>query len=223
MKTGNGGCPVLTAITVALFSGVCFAFNDTGFQYWSKAGVSTNINKDWKFTFEEEFKLGDDGGNLYSRHSDVGFVYKGLADWVELGFNYRYVSEKGGKDDWRRERRPHMNITLKGQLFGLGVSNRSRFEYRNREKKKDLWRYRNKVTLKLPLELTKLKLQPYLADEVFFNFDAEGYNKNRLYSGVSFDLSKNLKGDIFYIWQVSRSGGDHKEIHVLGNTLKLYF
>jgi len=105
MKTGNGVCPVLTAITVALFSGVCFAFNDTGFQYWSKAGVSTNIN----------------------------------------------------------------------------------------------------------------------ADEVFFNFDAEGYNKNRLYSGVSFDLSKNLKGDIFYIWQVSRSGGDHKEIHVLGNTLKLYF
>jgi len=96
-------------------------------------------------------------------------------------------------------------------------------EYRDRENKKDVWRYRNKFMMKIPLELTKLKLQPYLADEVFINLDKEGYNRNRLYSGVAFNLSKNVKGEIYYLWQSSRSGGGWNEINVLGTQLKFYF
>lgn len=103
------------------------------------------------------------------------------------------------------------------------MSDRSRLEYRDREIKKDIWRYRNKLTIRLPLEFTELKLKPYLADEVFINLDEEGYNRNRLYGGVSFELSKNLTGDIFYLWQSSRSGGGRKDINVLGTALKFHF
>ena len=77
--------------------------------------------------------------------------------------------------------------------------------------------------MKFPLELTELKLQPYLADEVFINFDDEGFNKNRVYFGASFKLSKNLEGNIFYLWQSSRSSGDWKDINVLGIGLKYRF
>jgi len=223
VKIKNWSCFIVTVIAIVLISEVCFAYDDEGFQWWSTAGVSYDINKDWKVTFEEEFRLGDDGGHLYYHHSDLGFVYKSLADWIDLGFNYRGVFEKDSKGEWRQENRPHLNITLKGKLFDLDLSDRSRFEYRDRENKKDLWRYRNKFTVKLPLELTKFKLQPYLADEVFINFDEEGYNRNRLYSGASFKLSKNLEGNIFYLWQSSRSGGDWKDINVLGVGLKYHF
>lgn len=51
--------------------------------------------------------------------------------------------------------------------------------------------------MKLPLELKRFKIQPYLADEVFLNFGEGGYNRNRLYSGVSFRLSSNIKGSFF--------------------------
>ena len=223
MKIKNWSCFIVTVIAIVLISEVCFAYDDEGFQWWSTAGVSYDINKDWKVTFEEEFRLGDDGGHLYYHHSDLGFVYKSLADWIDLGFNYRQAFEKDNKGEWREENRPHLNITLKGKLFDLDLSDRSRFEYRDRENKKDLWRYRNKFTVKFPLELTKLKLQPYLADEVFINFDEEGYNRNRLYSGASFKLSKNLEGNIFYLWQSSRSGGRWKDINVLGAGLKYRF
>jgi len=193
------------------------------FQYWSSANVSLDIDKDWKITFAEEFRLGDDAGHLYYHHSDLGFVYKSLADWIDLGVNYRKVFERDSKDKWRQENRPHLNVMLKGKLFGLDLSDRSRFEYRDRENKKDLWRYRNKVSVKLPLELTSLKLQPYLADEVFINFDEEDFNKNRLYAGLSLKLSKNIKGEVYYLWQSSKSGGDWKNINVLGTGLKFYF
>lgn len=223
MKVKNWACFVVTVITVVLISEICFAFDDEGFQYWSTAGFSFDIDKDWKVTFEEEFRLGDDGGHLYYQHSDLGLVYKNFGDWIDLGLNYRQIFEKDSKGKWRPENSPHFNITLKGRLFDLDLSNRARFQYRDRENKKDVWRYRNKVTVKLPLELTKLKLQPYLANEVFINLDEEGYNRNRLYSGVSFKLSKNLKGNVFYLWQSSKSGGGWKNVNVIGTGLKFYF
>jgi len=223
MKARNSTYLLVTVIAVLLIGEICFTFDDGDFQYWSTAKFSFDIDKDRTFTFGEEFRLGDDAGDFYRHHSDIGFVYKSLADWIDLGFNYRKVFEKDSKGKWRQENQPHLNVTLKGKLLGLDLSDRSRFEYRDRENKKDLWRYRNKVTVKLPLELTSLKLQPYLADEVFINFDEEDFNKNRLYSELSLKLSKNIKGEVYYLWQSSESGGDWKALNVLGTQLKFYF
>ena len=224
MKARNSMCFVVTLIAVLSISGTCFAFDDGDFQSWSSIGASFDINKDWKCTFEEELRLGDDAGELYYHHSDLGFVYKSLADWIDLGFNYRQVFARGDSEsEWTQENRPHLNITFKGQLFDLDVSNRARFEYRDREDKKDLWRYRNKVTVKLPFEFTELKLQPYVADEVFFNLDGDGFKTNRVYSGFSFQLSESIKCNVFYLWQSSESGDDWKDANVLGTQLKFNF
>jgi hypothetical protein len=214
---------VILAMVILLVGRTCFASDDGDFQFWSKARVYFDIDKDWGFSFEEEFKFGENAGNLYSHHSDFGFEYKSFADWVDFGFYYRQAYEKDSEDKWREEHRPHLDVTLKGKLFDLGLSDRSRLEYRDREKAKDVWRYRNKVKATLPVELTRFKLKPYVADEVFFNVDAKGYYRNRLYGGVTFGLSKDVKGDVYYLWQSSRSGGDWEEINALGATLKFYF
>ena len=217
-------CFLAALICGGLLSGPCFAFDDGDFQYWSTADGSFDINKDWKCSFEEEFRFGDDAGELYYHHSDLGFVYKGFAEWIDLGFNYRQVFERTDSEgEWTQENRPHLNVTLKGRLFGLSVSDRSRFEYRDREDKGDLWRYRNKVTVKLPLELTELKLKPYLADEVFVPLDDDNITKNRVYAGVSFKVLENMTGEVFYLWQSSRSAGDWNDTNVLGTRLKFRF
>jgi hypothetical protein len=213
---------------VLIFAGFlgesCFAFDDGDFQYWSSAGVSFDINKDWKCTFDEEFRFGEDAGEFYYHHSDLGFVYKGLTDWIELGFNYRQVFDRTDSEgEWKQENRPHLNVTLKGRLFDLDVSNRSRFEYRDREDKEDLWRYRNKFTVKLPFELTALKLKPYLADEVFIPLNDDNITRNRIYAGVSFTVLEDITGEVFYLWQSSRSDGDWKDTNVLGTRLKFRF
>jgi len=96
------------------------------FNTGARRNFPFDIEKDWKITFEEEFRLGDDAGHLYYHHSDLGFVYKSLADWIDLGVNYRKAFEKDSKDKWRQENRPHLNVTLKGKLLGLDLSDRSR-------------------------------------------------------------------------------------------------
>jgi len=217
-------CFIAALICAGFLSGPCFAFDDGDFQYWSSAKVSFDINNDWQCNFEEEFKFGDDAGELYYHHSDLGFVYKSFADWIDLGFNYRQVFERTDSEgEWTQENRPHLNVTLKGQLFGLNVSNRSRFEYRDVEDNEDHWRYRNKVTVKLPLELTELKLKPYLADEVFVPLNDDNITKNRVYAGVSFKVLENVTGEVFYCWLTGRTADGWKDINVLGTWLKFRF
>ena len=210
-------------ICAGFFSGHCWAYEDEGFQFWATASASFDNGKKWKGKFAQEFRLGDDGGHLYYEHSDLGFTYTGVANWIDVGFNYRQIFEKDGGGEWWQENRPHFNITLKMQLFDLDLSDRSRFEYRDRENKDDLWRYRNKITVKFPLELTPLKLQPYIADDVFINFDKEDFNKNWFYSGLSLKVSERLKGEVYYLWQSSESGGEWKDVDVLGLQMKFYF
>ena len=213
---------IIIAIIVALISETCSAFDDGDFQYWNTTGFLFDLNKDWEFTFEEELRFQDEGSRLYYHHSELGFVYTGYADWVEFGLNYRQVTSRNSNDDWVMENRPHLNVTLMTKLAGLNLEDRSRFEFRDRNEKDDIWRYRNKLTVEFP-KLTTLQLQPFIADEVFINFDREGYNNNRLYAGSSIMLTKTIEADIFYMWQSSRSDGGRKDINVLGFKLEIAF
>ena len=223
MKAKDWMRNIVAFVVITLVSGICFAYSDEGFQYWSGASASVNINKDWKVTVEQELRMGDDGGNLYYEHSDLGFVYKGLADWVDLSFNYRQIYEKDGKDHWQPENRPHLNLTFKGRMFNLPVSNRSRLEFRDLDNKEDVWRYRNKIEVRFPWKFTAFELQPYLGDDVFIDLDEEDFTKNWLFSGVSFKLLENLKGEIYYMWQASKSKKEWKDVHILGTRLKFSF
>ncbi len=151
-------------------------------------------------------------------------MYKSFADWIDVGANYRQVFQKDSTGQWRhQENRPHLNVILRGRLSGLDLSNRSRLEYRDRENKPDVWRYRNKIELKIPVEPTQVKLQPYIADEVFISFNAEDFEQNRLYGGFYFELSKNLRADVFYFRQSIKSSGSWKDANVVGVYLKFYF
>jgi len=53
-------------------------------------------------------------------------------------------------------------------------------------------RYRNKLTVKLP-KVTKFEIQPYIAEEHFYDFGVDELNKNRVYAGVDFKIVENLK------------------------------
>ncbi len=223
MTINNRVFLVAMILAVLLAGEVCFATDDGDFQWWSAAGLSFDVSKDWEFTFKEELRFEESARNLYHHHSEAGFVYKSLADWMDLGFNYRQAYEKDSAGKWREENQPSFHFTLKGKLLGLDISDRSRFEYRHRENRDGVWRYRNKVTVKLPLELTSLKLKPYLADEIFITLNDDNVDRNRFYAGASFKLAKNLKGDVYYMWQSSRASDNWTDINVLGTALKFSF
>ena len=203
--------------------GACFALSDGDFQLWSIAGASFDVDKDWTVAVEEHLKFGQNAGHFYYQHTDLGFTYKGLADWIDLGFNYKQVFLKQLDGHWGRENRPHVNITFKGRLGTLGVSDRSRFEYRDREYGDDLWRYVNKLEVNLPHEFTRFKFRPYFADQVYINLDGQGFERNRIYTGVSFELSEDIESELYYVWQSMKLLGEWWDMSALGIQLNICF
>ncbi|HIJ69868.1 MAG TPA: DUF2490 domain-containing protein [Planctomycetes bacterium] len=213
---------VILIMVVVLTSRLCAGFDDGDFQYWSSATAKFDINKQWYGTVEEEFRIGDDAKRLYYRHTDLG-VATNLADWLTLGFNFRHIAERGTGRDWKWENRPHLNLTFKAKLAGFALSDRSRFEYRDKYDAKDMWRYRNKFIVVFPWELTPLGLKPYIAEEFYLDLDRSGISRNRFYSGVSMKLSDNLSGNIYYLWQASKSAYCWNDLHILGTQIKCVF
>lgn len=205
-----------------LFLPFSFSSNDGDYQYWNTESVSFKLSDHWKMNLEEEFRFGDDAGNLFYQHSDLGISYSGVAEWLVLGINYRHIFEEKSSD-WKQENRPHLNATVKWKLFDTEFSNRARLEYRNREGAEEFWRYRNKFTLASPFKLSKFEIQPYIADEIFYDFDKETLNRNRLYTGLTLKLFKYLKADIFYLWETNEKSNKWEDTHVLGTKLKVFF
>jgi hypothetical protein len=211
------------ATAVVLCNSVCFASRSGHLEYWQTSTLSFDINKDFTFTAVEEFRAGRHNGNPYLHNVDLGLVYKRFADGIDIGLNFKKEYEKDSTGKFRQENRPHLNITFKGMLFDLDTSNRVRLEYRNREKKEDLFRLRNKATVKFPHKFTKLNLQPYIAEEVFVNLGENNINQSRLSAGFSSKPAKNIKVGVYYMWKTTKITGGWSDTNVIGTQFKVVF
>jgi hypothetical protein len=208
---------------VMLFNSVCLGGRNGDLEYWQTSALAFDISEDFAFTAAQEFRVGRHNGNPYLHNIDLGLVYKGLADGPDIGFSFKKEYEKDSGGKFRHENRPHLNLTFKRRIFDFDTSNRVRLEHRNRETKEDLFRLRNKTTVKLPYKFTKLKLQPYIADEVFINLGENNINQNRLSFGLSSKLAKNINVGVYYMWKTSKSTDGWTGTNVIGTQLKFLF
>ncbi|MBI5286228.1 MAG: DUF2490 domain-containing protein [Deltaproteobacteria bacterium] len=179
------------------------------------------LSEDWKVRLEEKFKFSDGMEELYLHETDIGLIYK-MRDWFYLDGNYRQIYEKKG-GVWKEENRPFFSGTFKWNWVGLRFEDRNRFEYRNREDAEDIWRYRNRLTVEPPVKWTRLDIQPYVADEIFVVLYGGGVNTNRVYIGFKARLTKRLKADISYLWQMSKKGDDWIDKNVIEAKLRIEF
>lgn len=210
---------VITLLLVGLFSMNQSARAGNGWEYWSHYEVAGSINDNLDFRIKPEFRYNGDSGNHYYTYFDVGLDWK-IKDWFILGPYYRHVNEKK-KEDWKVEYRPHLNATFKWELLGLSFSDRNRLEYRIKEDK-SFFRYRNKLMANLP-KFTQFKIQPYIAEEPFYDFDANEVNKNRLYAGFDFNIAKKLKAGVYYIFESRKEKDGWTNVNVLGVDLSCNF
>jgi hypothetical protein len=223
LATGNRTCLLAAVITVLIFSESRCALADGSVQFWQTTAATVDINKDWMATVQEHVKLRQHAGTLYYEHTDLGFVYKGLASGIDIGFNYKQVFCKDDDGGWSRENRPHLNVMIRGRLGAFDFFDRSRFEYRDKQDERDLWRYVHLLKVAMPFEFTRFKVRPYVADQVYLNLDGQVLDKNRIYSGVSFDLAKNVRGDFCYVWQSEKSDGCWEDLDALNLLLRIRF
>ena len=206
-----------------LFSvGTAYAYRDGDFQVWNTELEEFRINQDAKIAFEQEFRWGGSAKEFYYQHYDVGFFYN-LQKYLNVGAGYRHVLAQS-KGKYLVENEPYITVTLLWDLVGFKFEDRSRLEYNHFDHRDDTWRYRNKFTIKTSRKFTKLEIQPYLSDEIFILFDdGQRLNTNRFSAGLGLTITKNLKGEIYYMLQDTKNSGKWTDINVLGTKLKLSF
>jgi hypothetical protein len=207
--------PVLLCLLVS----IQLARAESNWEYWTSYGFTDSVSDNVTIKVAPELRYKGDFSDHYYTHIDMGLDWK-INDWLVLGPYYRHVEEK--KDgQWNVEYRPHFNVTLKANLLGLDISDRSRLEYRIKDDE-DFFRYRNKLTLKLE-KMTSLEIQPYIAEEPFYDFDANEVNKNRVYAGFGFTIFNKLKADINYILENRKKANHWTDVNVLALSLKYSF
>lgn len=214
-----------TILTIAFLLAVTtrlFAYDDNDFQIWNTDVEEMKINDNSKISFEQEFRLGDNAGEFFYQHYDAGYFYS-LKKYLNIGGGYRYIYETK-KRKFKLERAPYVTLSLLWDSKGFKFEDRSRFEYRNFQYQADAWRYRNKISMKCPWKYTKMEIQPYLSDELLFSLSATNQlNQNRASLGIGMNLTKNIKGEIYYMLQAMKSSGKWIDANVLGTKFKLSF
>jgi len=212
---------ILMIVLVLMAAHSIFAYDDGDFQVWNTDVEEFKIDKDSRIAFEEEFRWQDNASEFYYHHYDIGYFFN-LNKYLNIGAGYRHIYELK-KRKFKLENEPYVTVAFLFSLRGLKFDDRSRLEYRHFDFQADSWRYRNKLTLSLPWKFTKMEIQPYLANEVFLNFNNKAFSGNRFYSGLSMRLASNLKAEIYYLLQSVRSGTSWADANVLGTKIKLSF
>lgn len=213
---------IIIVILGLLFVTRIYAYDDGDFQVWNTDVEEIQLKKDLKLVFEQEFRWGDNASEFYYQHYDTGLFYN-LNKYWSAGGGYRHVLNKT-RGKFLVENEPYVVATFASQFAGFKYDDRSRLEYNHFDYKDDTWRYRNKLTLKAPWKFTKLEFQPFVSDEIFILFDdGQRMNENRAYAGLAMSITKNLKGEIYYMLRSSKSGVKWTATNVLGTKLKLAF
>lgn len=194
---------------------------DGDWQYWNNETIEGSITPNLRAELSQEFRFGDDFSDYYREHTELILGYK-ILPWLEFAPGYRQIFEEK-KDVFKPEQRPQVNFTGKWVIEGWEFSDRNRVEYRDKSGKANTVRYRNQIKVKFPFLWTQWKIRPYVAEEVFFESEGGGFNRNRLSTGLEAKLLEHLKGDIFFLWQASDSSDEWIYNYILGTKLKLAF
>jgi len=198
-----------------------FAFEDKDWQFWPRVSFEGALADRWKLYLDEEFRIGNNMADLYFHRSDFGIAYE-VTDWFILSLNY-WHDYNMKNSQWSQEKRPHINLTFKWKLGKFKFQDRNRFENRFQPGKDSFWRFRNRLTLTPSLRFTKYNIQPYLADEVFFDFKENEVNRNRIYVGFIIKLLKNLSFDGYYLLESNKQLEEWSVYNVIGAMFKVSF
>ncbi len=207
---------------ILLVPSVAFSHQDEDSQFWNTEVIKGKIGKETTLKIEEEFRMADSWRHLYYYHTDLGVDYR-ITDWINLALFYRQIYETK-QGTWKEENRPHIDLNLKFKKFTVRIHNRLRVEYRFKHGSDNELRLRYKLSLSVPLKISRVKLKPFIKDEIFYTpKDNEGLSRNRLYVGISTHIAGPFVVSVFYMRQSTKKDTYWKDYNITGLKLKASF
>lgn len=193
--------------------------NETESYLWNYSSVSKAINRKNELQLGEKLHYSISDSQINYHHFDFIF-YHHFNENFTLGLAVRNAYS-GISENQISEVTPQIYGVYKGILKKLSVNWSNRLDYRNFETGEKQTRYRNKLTLTLLNSYTKVRIQPYLAEEMFVKFNEDGLYNVRFFGGLYLLETNYFKVDMYYCYIMLDQGVNWGHQNVKG--LNLYF
>lgn len=220
--------PLLFVLMLISAPGV--SAQDTDFQVWNETTVIIPFIREKKDGEKPVTKVSVLlFGTLRLGQNRLFPVEKRLGGGLDIklnkyfSFSPTYVYRAGEPRRGRREfeHRIRFDFTMEKKWSSFSLKDRHRIEHRIRNSRADSTRYRNKLTLKVPVKREGKELfAPYGAEEIFYDFTDSRFTSNRIFAGISRKLTPSVSGDFYYVFHYNRFSLP-KYIHGVGVDLKI--
>ena len=207
--------------------------SDEDWQMWLNQSLGWDVTEKVTIQVNQSFRTswGEDRLETYTVWGGVRFHSR---SWLEHAYYLRYTQDRTGEENLN-ELRPTYDLVLKWKIWKLRWANRSRFEYRFREERDNQFRYRNRIRLVLPGELTPLDLKPYASAELFADEDTDDENyrvrgmlgiqtePDGFIRGLTLQSGRRLTSDIYVMIQRTEEDGAASTDYIAGLRFGYFF
>jgi hypothetical protein len=187
-------------------------------QEWNDFQLSVPVTQEIDFNLLGTLRLGRHISRAVDERIGVGFTLR-MGQHLSASPSYLHISVQPFEGRIAFEERVSFPITVRLHLGEFTLSERNLYEHRVRRPGVDSNRYRNKVQLEYPMGPPKMKLSLFVADEVFYDWGANAWVRNRASIGVVKVFNKHLTADLYYLRQ-NDSHSQPGDLHVIGLALR---
>lgn len=194
----------------------CLLFSFDGIAQESNLGNwiiyfgNKQINQKWNWHHEVQYRNYDAIGDLEQLLIRTGFGYNlsEKNDNVLLGYGYilseNYIPGTDNKVSVN-EHRIYQQFQTWHKVGSVKLTHRYRFEQRFIEDSDFRMRVRYFLSLNIPLHKTEDNTNQWFLsayNEIFLNTESSVFDRNRIYGGIGYRVSKNLRFELGYMSQV---------------------
>jgi hypothetical protein len=139
---------------------------------------------------------------------------------LHVRVGYRYLPSFGGAPD---ENRGVLEFTARYPLVrGVLVSSRNRFDLRFIDHEYS-WRFRNRLSIEKELSIGRLRMNPYLRGEIYYDSQFHEWSRTEAIVGAAFPINRRWETEAYFDVQNNTGKSPSTQIYALGLVLNIYF
>jgi hypothetical protein len=187
-------------------------------QFWNDVQITAPVTKQVDFLINTTLRIGRDVTFLVDRRVGVGFSFK-VGKYLTFSPTYTNIVMRPYKNRKVNENRLSFASTVRFKRGDFTLSDRNLVERRLRFPL-DSTRYRNRLQIDHPVQISGFKFTAFVADEVFYDWSVNDWVRNRFAVGGGRVINKNLTFDLYYMRQNdgrARPG----DLNIIGTTVRL--
>lgn len=188
-------------------------------QVWPEVQLTVPLNQSVDLFLSTQLRATRRVTDFTDARPAIGFAFK-VSKYLTLTPFYLYIATPLAPDRRAYENRLNFAATVRAPpLKRFLITDRNLFERRWRDPVNST-RYRNRLLVEHPVNIADKEFSVFVFDEVFYDWSAGAWTRNRIGGGISRGFNKRLTSDVYYMKQNdgrTRPG----DVHIIGVVLRV--